>query len=97
MSIIENEKIGNTSIVTLNNPSKRNSMIKGFHDEFQSAIKIAEEDKNVQIGTKSIGNIESRKGEETQEDEEWSPGPDDYEIPDLEEIQGFHSLKPESA
>ena len=47
MSIIENEKIGNTSIVTLNNPSKRNSMIKGFHDEFQSAIKIAEEDKNI--------------------------------------------------
>ena len=47
MSIIENEKIGNTSIVTLNNPSKRNSMIKGFHDEFKSVIKIAEEDKNV--------------------------------------------------
>ena len=47
MSIIENEKIGNTLVVTLNNPSKRNSMIKGFHDEFQSAIKIAEEDKNV--------------------------------------------------
>ena len=47
MSIIENEKIGNTSIVTLNNPSKRNSMIMGFHDEFQSVIKIAEEDKNV--------------------------------------------------
>ena len=47
MSIIENEKIGNTSVVTLNNPSKRNSMIKGFHDEFQSAIKIAEEDKNI--------------------------------------------------
>ena len=47
MSIIENEKIGNTLIVTLNNPSKRNSMIKGFHDEFPSAIKLAEEDKNV--------------------------------------------------
>ena len=47
MSIIENKIIGNTLIVTLNNPSKRNSMIKGFHDEFQSAIKIAEEDRNV--------------------------------------------------
>ncbi|MDC3172613.1 enoyl-CoA hydratase family protein [Alphaproteobacteria bacterium] len=47
MSIIENKIIGNTLIITLNNPSKRNSMIKGFHDEFQSAIKIAEEDKNV--------------------------------------------------
>ena len=47
MSIIENEKIGNTLIVTLNNPSKRNSMIKGFHNEFQSVMKIAEEDKNV--------------------------------------------------
>ena len=47
MSIIENKIIGNTLIITLNNPSKRNSMIKGFHDEFQSAIKIAEGDKNV--------------------------------------------------
>ena len=47
MSIIENKIIGNTLIITLNNPSKRNSMIKGFHDEFQSAMKIAEEDKNV--------------------------------------------------
>ena len=47
MSIIENKIIGNTFIITLNNPSKRNSMIKGFHDEFQLAIKIAEKDKNV--------------------------------------------------
>ena len=47
MSIIENKIISNTLIITLNNPSKRNSMIKGFHDEFQLAIKIAEEDRNV--------------------------------------------------
>ena len=33
MAIIENELIGNTLLVTINNPSKRNSMIFGFHDE----------------------------------------------------------------
>ena len=39
MSIIENEIHGNTMLLTLNNPTKRNSMIKGFHDEFQLSIK----------------------------------------------------------
>ena len=39
MAIIENELIGNTLLVTINNPSKRNSMIVGFHDELQTTIK----------------------------------------------------------
>ena len=43
MSIIENKVIGNTLLLTLNNSSKRNSMVKGFHDEFQKSIKIADE------------------------------------------------------
>jgi enoyl-CoA hydratase/carnithine racemase len=47
MSIIENTIHGNTMLLTLNNPTKRNSMIKGFHDEFQSSIKMAEENKDV--------------------------------------------------
>ena len=47
MSIIENKVIGNTLLLTLNNSSKRNSMIKGFHDEFQKSIKIADENKDV--------------------------------------------------
>ena len=38
MSIIENKVIGNTLLLTINNASKRNSMIKGFHDEFQKSI-----------------------------------------------------------
>lgn len=47
MSIIENTIHGNTMLLTLNNPTKRNSMVKGFHDEFQSSIKMAEENKDV--------------------------------------------------
>jgi enoyl-CoA hydratase/carnithine racemase len=47
MSIIENKVIGNTLLLTLNNASKRNSMVKGFHDEFQKSIKIADENKDV--------------------------------------------------
>ena len=47
MSIIENEIHGNTMLLTLNNPTKRNSMIKGFHDEFQSSIKMADENKEI--------------------------------------------------
>ena len=47
MSIIENKVIGNTLLLTLNNSSKRNSMVKGFHDEFQKSIKIADENKDV--------------------------------------------------
>ena len=47
MAIIENELIGNTLLVTINNPSKRNSMIIGFHDELQSTIKMGEENKDV--------------------------------------------------
>ena len=41
MSIIENTIHGNTMLLTLNNPTKRNSMVKGFHDEFQSQNKLA--------------------------------------------------------
>ena len=40
MAIIVNELIGNTLLITINNPSKRNSMIVGFHDELQTTIKI---------------------------------------------------------
>ena len=47
MAIIENKLIGNTLLVTINNPSKRNSMIIGFHDELQSTIKMGEENKDV--------------------------------------------------
>ena len=47
MAIIENKLIGNTLLVTINNPSKRNSMILGFHDELQSTIKMGEDNKNV--------------------------------------------------
>ena len=47
MAIIENELIGNTLLVTINNPSKRNSMIFGFHDELQSTIKMADNNKEV--------------------------------------------------
>ena len=47
MSIIQNTIIGNTLLLTLNNAEKRNSMILGFHDEFQSSIKKAEENKNI--------------------------------------------------
>ena len=47
MAIIENELIGNTLLVTINNPSKRNSMIFGFHDELQSTIKMADNNREV--------------------------------------------------
>jgi enoyl-CoA hydratase/carnithine racemase len=47
MSIIENKVIGNTLLLTINNASKRNSMIKGFHDEFQKSIIAAEENANI--------------------------------------------------
>ena len=47
MAIIENNLFGNTLLVTINNPSKRNSMIIGFHDELQSTIKMGEENKDV--------------------------------------------------
>ena len=47
MSIIENTIHGNTMLLTLNNSTKRNSMVKGFHDQFQSSIKMAEENKDV--------------------------------------------------
>jgi len=47
MSIIENKVIGNTLLLTINNASKRNSMIKGFHDEFQKSIIDAEENANI--------------------------------------------------
>ena len=47
MAIIENKLIGNTLLVTINNPSKRNSMIIGFHDELQSTIKMGEENNDV--------------------------------------------------
>ena len=47
MSIIENTIIENTLLITLNNPEKRNSMIPGFHDEFKSSIKMAEENRDI--------------------------------------------------
>jgi len=47
MSIIESEMIGNTLLLTLNNPSKRNSMIKGFHDQFQKIIQAGDENREV--------------------------------------------------
>ena len=47
MSIIENTIIENTLLLTLNNPEKRNSMIPGFHDEFQESIRMAEENKDI--------------------------------------------------
>ena len=47
MSIIENKVIGNTLLLTINNASKRNSMIKGFHDEFQKSIIDAEDNANI--------------------------------------------------
>ena len=47
MSIIENTIIENTLLLTLSNPEKRNSMIPGFHDEFQESIRMAEENKDI--------------------------------------------------
>ena len=47
MSIIQNKVIGNTLLLTINNASKRNSMIKGFHDEFQKSIIDAEENRDI--------------------------------------------------
>ena len=47
MAIIENELIGNTLLVTINNPSKRNSMIFGFHDELQSTLEMADNNREV--------------------------------------------------
>ena len=38
MSIIENKVIGNTLLLTINNASKRNSMIKGFMMNFKNQL-----------------------------------------------------------
>ena len=47
MTIIHNQLIDTTLFISLNNIKTRNSMIPGFHDEIQSAIKKGEEDTSV--------------------------------------------------
>ncbi len=47
MTIIKEHKINYTLLISLNNVKTRNSMIPGFHDELQNAIKKGEDDNSV--------------------------------------------------
>ena len=47
MTIIKEHKINYTLLISLNNVKTRNSMVPGFHDELQNAIKKGEDDNSV--------------------------------------------------
>jgi len=47
MTIINDQKIDSTLLVSLNNTKSRNSMIPGFHDQIQNSIKKGEDDNSI--------------------------------------------------